>query len=82
MSKPSPPAKMPSFELRGLRFMMSASPCSMPSARAGKQSVIRLMNSRWTGLSRVKPSRVAQNTPSTSLMLEASRNWMALRMLA
>ena len=25
---------------------------------------------------------VAQNTPSTSLMLEASRNWMAFRMLS
>lgn len=62
--------------------MVSGSACSSPSARAGKQSVMRLMNSRCTGFSSVKPSSVAKNTPSTSLMLLASRNWMALRMLS
>ena len=79
---PTPPEKMPSLAERGGRRMMSGSGRSMPRARAGKQSVMRLMNSRWTGLSRVKPSSVAKNTPSTSLMLLASRNWMALRMLS
>ena len=73
---------MPSVVLRGGRFITSGSAFSMPSARAGKQSVIRLMNSRCTGCSSVKPISVAKNTPSTSLMLEASRNWMALRMLS
>ena len=34
------------------------------------------------GVQQGKAQQVAQNTPRTSLMLEASRNWMALRMLA
>ena len=82
MSKPMPPAKMPAFAGRGLRFMMPGSAFSMPSASAGKQSVTRLIQSRCTGSRMVKPSSVEIKMDSTSLMLEPSRNWIALRMLS
>ena len=62
--------------------MMSASGFSMPRDRAGRQSVIRLIHSRWTGWNMVNPKRVAKKMDSTSDRLEASRNWMALRMLS
>ena len=45
-SMPIPPAKIPSLLLRGLRFIISGSPFSRPSASAGKQSVIRLIQSK------------------------------------
>ena len=81
-SMPRPPEKMPSEALRGFRDMMSGSAGSMPSARAGKQSVIRLIHSRWAGLRTVKPSMVAEKIASTSARLEESRNPMAFRMLS
>ena len=48
----------------------------------GLKAFYNEIKSRCTGLRRVKPRRVAKKTPSTSLILEASRNWMALRMLS
>ena len=62
--------------------MTSPSASSMPSASAGKQSVIRLIQSSWTGWKIVKPIIVATNTERTSAMLAESRNWMTLRMLS
>ena len=82
MSIPMPPAKTPSVALRGLRFMMSPSAPSIPSASAGKQSVTRLIHSSCTGWKMVKPTSVATKTESTSAMLAESRNWMTLRMLS
>ena len=43
---------------------------------------MRLIHSRCTGSRITKPMSVAKNTLSTSLILEPSRNWMALRMLS
>ena len=65
-----------------MRCIKSGSPFSRPRARAGKQSVMRLIHSRCTGSRITKPMSVAKNTLSTSLILEPSRNWMALRMLS
>ena len=62
--------------------MVSGSAGSRPNASAGKQSVIRLIKSRCTGLSSVKPSMVAKNTPKTSLMLLARRNCMVFLILS
>ena len=61
---------------------MAGSASSMPSASAGKQSVTRLIHRRCTGSRMVKPSSVAAKMDMTSLMLEDSRNWMALRILS
>ena len=82
MSPPTPPAKMPSVVLRGGRFIMSFSPFSMLNASAGKESVTRLIHNRCTGFKIVKPMRFAKKIAKTSLKLEASRNWMDLRMLS
>ena len=82
VSMPMPLAKMPSFELRGLRFMMSGSASSMHMARAGSESVMRLIHSRCVGSRMTKPMSEATNTEMTSARLELSRNWMALRMLS
>ena len=82
MSMPMPPAKTPSEALRGLRFMTSPSASSIPSASAGRESVMRLIHSSWTGWKMVKPISVATNTERTSAMLADSRNWMTLRMLS
>ena len=46
MSNAIPPAKIPSVELRGGCFMLVASASSIPSAIAGKLSVIRFIHSR------------------------------------
>ena len=81
-SRPILPAKTPSLALRGLRFMMSPSASSMPSASAGKQSVTRFTHSSCTGWKMVKPMSVAINTENTSARLAESRNWMTLRMLS
>ena len=54
--------------------MMLGSAFSVPRARAGKQSVTRFIQRRCTGLSIVKPMRVAVKIERTSLMLEPSRN--------
>ena len=77
-----PLAKMPSWELRGLRFMMSGSASSMHMASAGRESVMRLIHSRCVGSRMVKPMSDATNTAMTSARLDESRNWMALRMLS
>lgn len=53
---------------------MSSSSRSIASESAGKQSVIRFIQSRCTGSSIVKPKSVAVKMLSTSLALEASRN--------
>ena len=44
-----PCAKKSSSFLRGLRFITSASVGSMPNAKAGNESVIKLTQSRWIG---------------------------------
>ena len=62
--------------------MASSSPGSMPRARAGRLSVIRLIQRMCAGFRMVKPSMVAAKMLTTSLRLEDKRNWMALRMLA
>ena len=54
--------------------MISGSPRSIPSASAGKQSVIKLIHRRCTGSKMVKPSRVATKMVSTSAKLEDSKN--------
>ena len=82
MSNPIPPEKIPAEALRGMRFITSRSAASMPRAKAGRLSVIMLIQSRWTGCRITKPISVAVKMLSTSLMLEPSRNWMALRMLS
>ena len=43
------PVKMPCFGLRGFCFNSPRSAGSIPMARAGRLSVSRLMNNRWTG---------------------------------
>ena len=63
MSNPTPPAKIPSLELRGFFFMESGSPCSIPRARAGKLSVIRLIQ-RVTGPS-LRATGVARDLRTT-----------------
>ena len=65
---------MESLESLGGLLIVSGSSFSSPRARAGKASVIRLMNRRCTGFRSVNPSRVAKNMPKTSLMLELKRN--------
>ena len=82
VSTPMPLAKMPSVELRGLRRMMSGSAASMHMARAGRESVMRLIHSRWVGSRMVKPMSDATNTTTTSARLDDSRKAMALRMLS
>ena len=82
MSKARPPLKMLSFLSRGGRCMTSFSASSMPSAMAGKVSVIRLIQRMCTGLRMEKPISVAANTASTSARFADSRNCMALRMLS
>ena len=52
----------------------SLSPLSIPSAKAGRLSVIRLIHRMCAGSSSVKPSMVAMKMPTTSLRLELSRN--------
>ena len=73
-AKPSPSAKIPSLEGRGLRCMMSFSGFSIPSANAGKQSVIRLIHKRCGALKIVKFNMVAIKMDNTSARLEASKN--------
>ena len=46
----------------------------VPRARAGKQSVIRFIQSRCTGWNIVNPRSVAKNIESTSERLDARRN--------
>ena len=74
ISKPKPPENRLSSAGLGLRCMTPGSACSMPRAMAGKQSVIRFIHKRWTGLRMVKPRRVAKNMLRTSLRLELRRN--------
>ena len=62
--------------------MVSFSASSIPREIAGKQSVIRLIQSRWTGFKIVKPISVAANTEITSARFAESRNCIALRILS
>ena len=81
-SNPIPPANIPSLGSLGFLFMISASLFSIPRARAGKQSVMRFIHKRCTGSRMVNPISVAKNMDSTSARFEASRNCIALRILA
>ena len=79
MSASIPPANTPSRALLGFCFIELPSPASIPSARAGSESVIRLIQSRWAGFKIVKLSIVAISIDSTSLMFVASRNCIDFR---
>ena len=81
MSESMPPAKTPSRALLGFCFMASPSPSSIPSARAGSESVIKLIHSRCAGLRIVKFSIVAMSIDSTSLIFVARRNCIDFLML-
>ena len=71
---PSPPAKIPSSFKRGFLLMISLSGFSSPSARAGKQSVTRLMKRRCGAWRIVKFITDAKKTERTSERFEPSRN--------
>ena len=67
---------------RGLCCMISGSPFSMASARAGAPSVIRLSHSSWMAVSGVgSPASVARKMIMISATLEESRKKTNLRML-
>ena len=70
-----------SFGARGGRCMMSLSPFSIPSARAGAPSLTRLSHSSCTGFSGMGiPASIAPNTMRISPTLQASRKYTNLRM--
>ena len=77
-----PPANTPSRGSRGGRRMMSGSLFSMPSASAGKQSVMRFIQSRCTGSSIVKPMSVAEEYGKHFGEVGGEENCIALRMFA
>ena len=70
------------IEKRGFLSIMSLSGFSKPRARAGKQSVTRLMKRRWTGLRIVKPRSDEVKIARTSERFEPRRNWIAFLMLS
>jgi len=69
---------IPSLGFLGGSFNRPSSGGSMPIAMAGRESVIRLMNSRWTGAKGSgSASRDVYSTHKIPAMLPDSRNWMA-----
>ena len=87
----APKARMRSIRLLlrmgslGLRGFWSSRPLragSTPTAMAGRESVSRLMNSRWTGAKGMgRPSTEARNTHRIPAILPDSRKLMAFLML-
>ena len=82
ISIPTPLENIPSCVLLGLRFMISSSASSVPKAKAGKQSVTRLIHNKCTGSKISKPNKVAMKIHNTSLKLDPSKNCIALRILS
>jgi len=69
--------RMPSFGFLGGSFNRPSSGGSIPMAMAGRESVIRLINSRCTGLKgRGRDRRDVYNTQKMPAMLPDKRNWM------
>ena len=62
--------------------MRSCSPSSMPSASAGKVSVMRFIHNKCMGRRSVNPNMVAANTAITSARLLESKNCIAFRILS
>ena len=72
--KVSPLNKL-SFGLRGLYFITSGSPGSIPKAKAGSVSVIKLTHNIWIGLSgEAHPKSIARNNAIISPILQEIRN--------
>ena len=73
-----PLVRIPSRGFLGFSFRRSSSAGSMPIARAGRESVSRLMNSRCTGVKGTgSPIRDVYNTAKIPAVLPDSRNKMA-----
>ncbi|MNC84765.1 hypothetical protein D3C83_03310 [compost metagenome] len=67
---------------RGGCFMMSGSPFSIPSARAGAPSLTRFSHRRCTGLKGIgSPNSIEPKMIRISPALQASRKYTNLRML-
>ena len=73
---------MLSLESLGDLFIMSSSAFSVPRAKAGKQSVIKLIHNKWTGFKITKPTNVAKNIATTSLKLDDNKNWIDFLILS
>ena len=90
MTRPSRPTlarkglvRMPSLRGRGFSRITLSVWGSRPRAMAGRESVRRLMNSRWTAAKGTgRASSEAYSTVRMPAKLPESRNWMERRMLA
>ncbi|MPN26147.1 hypothetical protein SDC9_173571 [bioreactor metagenome] len=78
----SRPVKKGVFLSLGGRSMRPSSSGSTPRARAGRESVTRLIQRIWTGFKIVQPTSVAASMVITSPQLEERRNRTALWMLS